>query len=348
VRISAEARGQEIVLAVSDAGPGIPRDKWDQIFDRFSQLADPDVSEIDGFGLGLYIVKRIVEYHGGAAWVDSEVGKGSVFFVSLPLKAKNAKSESNGLPIARAGTVLVCDPDPELAASIARTLSERNYETRVCHSGRRLLAQLDHGDLDVVITDVLLPDMNSAEVLDALAGSAGRTFRVIVHSFADDSAEFGHHGVNVFLQRPVSADELVHAVELALNGQGGDAGTVLLVDTAKTGVSALAESISDAGYTVLSPDCVRAAEILMRDSALDNVFVADGALDGDWAILDGWRATSQRPLSVIVLSECPRTRERRLADEFGVTLLTSQPDNPHEVLTAISAARPALALEPSS
>lgn len=218
VHLGVEARTHEIVLRVADTGPGIPRDKWDQIFDRFSQLGDPNVSDIKGFGLGLYIVKRIVQEHGGAAWVDSEVGRGSEFCVSLPTEAgaarttKDASSEPGTV-----GRVLVCDPDPELASVIERTLRLHGFTVRTCHSGCRLLAQLAQGDIDVVVTDVLLPDMDAADILDALGPAGQRSYTVIAHTYADDEEELRNTGVDVVLRRPVSAEELVKTVADAMN-----------------------------------------------------------------------------------------------------------------------------------
>jgi len=74
-------------MCVADNGPGIPRDKWDHIFNRFSQLQDANIGDVAGFGLGLNIVKKIVEAHSGAVWCDSEVGNGSEFYFSLPTTA---------------------------------------------------------------------------------------------------------------------------------------------------------------------------------------------------------------------------------------------------------------------
>src|SRR5262249_28261144 len=73
VSLSAEARIGDILICVTDTGPGIPRDKWDQIFDRFSQLTSTHTREIAGVGLGLHIVREIVQHHGGRVWVDSEL-----------------------------------------------------------------------------------------------------------------------------------------------------------------------------------------------------------------------------------------------------------------------------------
>ena len=182
VNVWAEARDIEVLICVADNGPGIPREKWDFIFDRFSQLADPNVCEIAGFGLGLYIVSRVVEAHGGRVWLDSELGKGAAFYISLPVAEGDTMVRSKQPRAGPTARVLVCDSDPELAATIAQTVRTEGFEVRIAHSGRRLLQQLDDGDVDVLVTDVVLPDMDATELLDGLNCLAERSFRTIVHT----------------------------------------------------------------------------------------------------------------------------------------------------------------------
>jgi signal transduction histidine kinase len=80
--LSAHDLGQNVEIAVSDNGPGIPADKMTQIFERFSQLK---MNDRRGLGLGLFISKWIVEAHKGRIWVQSEVGKGTSFVFTLPM-----------------------------------------------------------------------------------------------------------------------------------------------------------------------------------------------------------------------------------------------------------------------
>lgn len=82
VTLAAEKSGPgEVTISVADAGPGIPEDMHKRIFERFSQIGKADRR---GLGLGLYISNMIVEAHGGRIWVESKVGKGSVFRFTLP------------------------------------------------------------------------------------------------------------------------------------------------------------------------------------------------------------------------------------------------------------------------
>jgi signal transduction histidine kinase len=86
ISIEAAAVNGELVVSVSDTGPGIPETDREKIFEEFRQAENSATQRKGGTGLGLAIAKRIVELHGGRIWVESEVGKGSKFKFSLPLK----------------------------------------------------------------------------------------------------------------------------------------------------------------------------------------------------------------------------------------------------------------------
>ncbi len=89
IRVSVRPMGKEVVVSVSDNGPGIPREYQDRLFSRFFRL--PGSEEIaQGTGLGLNLCRQIVEAHGGHIWVESEEGKGSTFSFTLPIAAEQA------------------------------------------------------------------------------------------------------------------------------------------------------------------------------------------------------------------------------------------------------------------
>ncbi|HOK54236.1 MAG TPA: ATP-binding protein [Armatimonadota bacterium] len=84
VRIRAELDGDLVRISVSDQGMGIPKEHLAKVFDRFHRIDNRDTREVGGTGIGLYLVKHLVEAHGGKIWVESEVGKGSSFIFELP------------------------------------------------------------------------------------------------------------------------------------------------------------------------------------------------------------------------------------------------------------------------
>jgi signal transduction histidine kinase len=87
VRVRVGESDGQVIFGVTDTGPGIPREEQSRIFDRFYQLTSAPTLATTGSGLGLSIAKRLVEEHGGCMWVQSEVGRGSTFYFSIPLKS---------------------------------------------------------------------------------------------------------------------------------------------------------------------------------------------------------------------------------------------------------------------
>jgi signal transduction histidine kinase len=86
VEIDLDASEETVTICVHDHGLGIPREQRDKIFERFYRAAGPKQRAIPGLGMGLYIVAEIVKRHGGTITLDSEVGRGSTFTVTLPRK----------------------------------------------------------------------------------------------------------------------------------------------------------------------------------------------------------------------------------------------------------------------
>lgn len=83
IQVTLKHRDDELVIAVADDGPGIPREQQERLFQRFYVV--PDGTGKVGLGLGLYITRQLVELHGGRVWVESEMGRGSTFFIALPV-----------------------------------------------------------------------------------------------------------------------------------------------------------------------------------------------------------------------------------------------------------------------
>jgi signal transduction histidine kinase len=86
VEIAVEQRGDLLVYRVADTGIGIPADRIDALFTEFRQGDTSITREFGGTGLGLSITKRFVELHKGRIWVESELGRGSTFFIAIPFR----------------------------------------------------------------------------------------------------------------------------------------------------------------------------------------------------------------------------------------------------------------------
>jgi signal transduction histidine kinase len=88
VAVRVEQQGEDLLYCVSDTGIGIPEDELENIFGEFQQVDMAITREFSGSGLGLNITRKFVEMHGGRIWVESELGKGSSFYFTIPLRAE--------------------------------------------------------------------------------------------------------------------------------------------------------------------------------------------------------------------------------------------------------------------
>jgi signal transduction histidine kinase len=95
VSLSAHAAVDELVLVVTDAGRGIPADKLELIFERFEQVDVSDSRQKGGTGLGLAISRSIIQKHGGRIWVESTLGEGSTFRISLPMTTSTSTTDGD-------------------------------------------------------------------------------------------------------------------------------------------------------------------------------------------------------------------------------------------------------------
>ena len=97
VRVTVDANEHELTLAISDQGIGIPRERLSRVFEKFERVDNRDTRQAGGTGIGLFLVKHLVERHEGTILVESELGKGSVFTVRLPLRPPSAEADMNSI-----------------------------------------------------------------------------------------------------------------------------------------------------------------------------------------------------------------------------------------------------------
>ncbi len=189
VELSAEARGGEAVLRVVDDGCGLEREMLSRVFDRFTQIDRTIARAQGGLGIGLSLVRALVEMHGGRVTADSAgEGKGSTFTVRLPLAAASSQEPMRASPAAaeaapqhaRARRVLVIDDNVDAADMLAEVLRTSGHEARVAHDGRDAIAEAQGLQPEVVFLDIGLPDMDGYEVARLLRAEPRASGAVLV------------------------------------------------------------------------------------------------------------------------------------------------------------------------
>ena len=163
--LSVEPRGAEVAVAVRDTGVGIPVESLASIFDMFAQLDRPLERATDGLGIGLALVKGLVEMHGGTITAESPgPGQGSTFTVHLPVWGQPAEAPAPSAVVApRAGSrrrILVVDDNRDSAETLATMLELFGDEVCTVHDGSAAITAAEQFAPDAILMDVGMPGMN--------------------------------------------------------------------------------------------------------------------------------------------------------------------------------------------
>jgi PAS domain S-box-containing protein len=226
-RISIEAaiRGGTLEVRVTDTGVGIPGDMLPRVFDMFTQIGRTIERAQGGLGIGLTLVRRLAEMHGGEVLAASPgVGQGSTFTVRLPLAAAGAAAAppQRELPGGGAGLkILVVDDNVDAAEMLAMLLEAGGNQTRLAHTGLAALAAASELEPDLVFLDIGLPEMNGYEVATRLRADPRLRDCVLVALTgwgSDDDRRQAHAaGFDRHLVKPIDGDKL-HDVLSAARG----------------------------------------------------------------------------------------------------------------------------------
>ena len=161
ITIETEQVNSWVILAVRDTGVGIPDEIKGKVFDPFFTTR----AHV-GSGLGLSVTYGIVTRHGGSIKVESAPGKGSTFYIRLPVvSGVKGKAHPERKPrIIKSATILLVDDDPEVSEVLGLTLEQLGHRVTGVTSGKQALSAFEKNDYDLVITDLGMPDVSGREV----------------------------------------------------------------------------------------------------------------------------------------------------------------------------------------
>jgi len=228
ITVSAAVKGQVAEITVRDTGIGIPAGELAAIFDPYVQAHVTDTS-FRGTGLGLSITKKLIEMHGGEIRVESTVGEGSRFIFTLlcgektPVPEKDAgtdAAEEAPVPTAdaprHAGTILIADDEPVNLRVLESQLTARGYRVVKAYSGAEALRLIRPDRFDLVILDVMLPELSGYEVCRKIRSEYTLAelpvLIVTVKNKTDDIVMALECGANDYLAKPFDSKELIARV----------------------------------------------------------------------------------------------------------------------------------------
>lgn len=251
IRVSVRAEGEMLALTVADTGPGIAPEEQTRIFERFHRVRGLQARSFEGTGIGLALVREIVDLHGGEIDLHSTVGEGSEFVVRIPFgrdhlpaehvsdaphtldptvselfvqealswlpeaeRASAVAGASTGAP-ASAGRVLVADDNADLREYLTRLLSP-HWQVETVRDGVEALAAIRSRPPDLVVTDVMMPRLDGLGLVRELrAVPETRELPVVMLSARageESSIEGLGAGADDYLPKPFSGRELLARV----------------------------------------------------------------------------------------------------------------------------------------
>jgi len=203
VRALLAEQDKQFVVEVSDTGIGIEPQQLHSLFDQFRKVGVAASRSSESGGLGLSLTKQLVETLGGEIGVSSEIGRGSVFRVTIPVATGLHKP--NNLRV-----ILAIDDDEDLLELLASSLEPAGFRVVQCRDGESGLAKARELNPYAVTLDIKLPHLDGWSVLQELKNDPRTAdIPVIVLSVIDDRARGQSLGVNAYITKPFSRDRLI-------------------------------------------------------------------------------------------------------------------------------------------
>jgi PAS domain S-box-containing protein len=226
IELAVQRERNELAIAVSDSGIGIAPDALPHLFEMFSQVGNDRNRSQGGLGIGLALVRSLVELHGGSVGAQSAgVGQGSKFTVRLPLASRAAAGAPIHAPAAETHSpaqfrVLVVDDNVDAAESLAELLDLAGHATRIAHDGEEALRTAYEFLPEVVFLDIGMPGKDGYEVAKELRQKPETQQAVLVAltgwGARDDRARSRKAGFDHHLTKPAglaAVEELLTRIE---------------------------------------------------------------------------------------------------------------------------------------
>lgn len=217
IELDAEMVGEEVEFRVRDNGPGISAKLLPHVFDLFQQGERTLDRAQGGLGIGLTLVRQLVNMHGGRVDAYSAgTGQGATFTIWMPIVAAELAAPTKrppDEPATTGGRILVVDDEPEVAVSLASLLEIMGYEVAIAKSGLEALEQAKAFRPQIVLLDIGLAGMDGFETARRLRclPQAGEMYVVAVTGYADEATQSRAlaSGCNHHMAKPVKPDTLL-------------------------------------------------------------------------------------------------------------------------------------------
>ena len=224
VTIAVTEHGGFLDLIVSDDGQGIPKEFLPHVFDRFRQADSSVTRQHGGLGIGLAVVKELVDLHGGTLHAHSDGrGKGATFTARFPGVSTDVPCDEvqDRMPSLKGLSILAVDDNPDSLEVLEAVLVDAGAQVRIALSGTQALELWQHESCDVLLCDIAMPYMSGYELLtrirdlDRQAGRVTPAIAVTAHATDEQVARSAQAGFQMHIAKPFDRGQLLKAIVTA-------------------------------------------------------------------------------------------------------------------------------------
>ncbi len=222
IALKAHLEKDTLQILVEDTGVGISKEDRENLFEEFKRLKHSEKNQIEGAGLGLAITQKLVLLLEGCIDFESELGKGTKFMLSIPLKPCTYVPEEKGIettPNKRTSAkILFVDDDLVILNVYMKLLQREGHDVSICENPMEVLLLLQQKHFDIIFTDIQMPGMNGFELVERIRvfdSPEIKTIPVIALSARSDISEekFKEAGFSGFLAKPFSSKLLLDIID---------------------------------------------------------------------------------------------------------------------------------------
>ncbi len=279
---------EEVLIGVEDTGPGISKEDQEKLFKPFSQVDASLTRKTGGTGLGLSISRNLVEMHGGRIWVESEVGKGSTFYFTLPLIQASTAAEENER------IILAIDDDTNVIHLYQRYLTPEGYRVVPLTDPNMAIARARELKPIAILLDIMMPGRDGWQVLqDLKTHEATKHIPVIIASIVDEREKGFSLGAAEYLVKPILEEDLKRALETL--DPDGQVKEVLVVEDDASDRYLITRLLEEIGaYTIRTAETGQEALEQIRERRPDAIILdlLLPEMDG-FAVLEAIRGTTE-------------------------------------------------------
>ena len=350
-KISTEDNRVNIQFSIKDTGIGIAKDKQEKIFDAFAQAESSTTRKYGGTGLGLAISKKLVELMKGKIWVESLPGRGSCFYVLLPLELstqeesqiqeEKERKEEEALRVYKENPlVLLVEDDAKTQELFQRYLIKNNFRLISTPKGKEALELAKKYHPDLIVLDLLLPDKDGFSVLKELkADKETEEIPVVICSILSEKEKAVSLGAIDYLEKPVNEKKFIERIRKILPYKK-EIYTILVIDDEKATIDYVKVVLKEGNYKVIgftSPK--KALDFVNSGNQQIDLIILDllmPEMDGFTVlnILKSNKLTQTIPVLIFTVKKLTEEDYKKL-NSFYASLLNKSQTSPSDLISEV-------------